>query len=395
MNIDWKDPNIAIGGVAEGNQFFRRDDLVKKIWDKLKNGSSVQLTAPRRVGKTSIMQFMVKQPTENYKMIFNNIESIRSANDFYERIYTLLLNCLNSMDKAEKWGKTFFKSRSIKKIGLKGIEWDIKPKDFFNETDLLLREINDKPEIENIVLFLDEIPMMLFNINKINNNEATNILHKLREWRQQYQVNKKVKYVLAGSVGIHYVVSMIEGRSTVINDLEPEKFEPLTNDEAVAYIKWATDNSSLFIDPPLITYLLSRIQYFVPYFINLTLNELNQQAKKINNPEISEQDIDNAFDNIIKENKNFDDWKQRLRLYLSDADFKFVNDILIHAAHKGHISKQEIYHYAIKHDKTDDCDMFMTDLKNDGYLVEMNDQYRFISPFLREYWKRTSFFRNL
>jgi len=107
MNENWKSPNIILGTVATGSNFFRRDDLVELIWDKLRAGSSVQLTAPRRVGKTSIMQFMAEQSIENYKLIFDDIEGINSANEFYERIYLLLLNCLNTMDKARIWVKIF------------------------------------------------------------------------------------------------------------------------------------------------------------------------------------------------------------------------------------------------------------------------------------------------
>ena len=390
MNENWKSPNIILGPVATGSNFFRRDDLVELIWDKLRAGSSVQLTAPRRVGKTSIMQFMAEQSIENYKLIFDDIEGINSANEFYERIYLLLLNCLNTMDKARIWVEKFFKSRSITEISRDGIKLESKPDDFLKETNLALREINDNPEIENIVLFLDELPVLLFKLSKKKNEEATSILSNLRYWRQQPELNKKVRFVLAGSVGLHYVVKAIEGRSAVLGDLSPVKFEPLTYEAAVEYVKWATDSSSLIFDPALIEHLLGKIHYYVPYFINLMLNEINKQARKINNPEITEQEIDNAFEAIVTHNDYFQDWEDRLQQYMTKADFNFVNELLTYTAQKGVITLQEIYDKAVKHDKTDDYMGFIFDLEKDGYITSVNKKYRFISPFLGAFWKRNN-----
>jgi len=255
---------------------------------------------------------------------------------------------------------------------------------------LALREINDNPEIENIVLFLDELPVLLFKLSKKKNEEATSILSNLRYWRQQPELNKKVRFVLAGSVGLHYVVKAIEGRSAVLGDLSPVKFEPLTHEAAIEYVKWATDSSSLFFDPALIEYLLGKIHYYVPYFINLILNDINGQARRINDPEITEQEIDNVCEAIVTHNDYFQDWKDRLQQYMTKTDFDFVNELLIHTAHKGVITLQEIYDKAVKHDKTADYVKLIDDLEKDGYLIAVNEQYRFISPLLGAYWKRNN-----
>ena len=336
------------------------------------------------------MQFLAKQSIEHYKLIFDDMEGINSANEFYERIYLLLLNCMSTMDKARIWVEKFFKSRSITEISRNGIKWAIKPDDFLQEANLLLREINDSPVIENIVLFLDELPVLLFKMSKKKNEEASSVLRNLRYWRQQPELNNKVKFVFAGSIGMNYVVKAIEGRIAVLNDLSHVKFEPLTHEAAVEYVKWATDSSSLCFSPALVEYLLGKIHYYVPYFINLMLNDINRQARSINDPKITEQEIDNAFEAIVRHNDYFKDWQDRLQQYMIKADFNFVNELLIHTAHKGVITLQEIYDIAVKHEKTGDYMKFIFDLEKDGYITEVNDQYRFISPFLSAYWKRNN-----
>ena len=72
---------------------------------------------------------------------------------------------------------------------------------------------------------------------------------------------------MAGSIGIHYVVKSIEGRATDINDFNPVKFEPLNRAEAKHYLQWATNNNATVkYNEGLSEYLLSKIQYYVPYF---------------------------------------------------------------------------------------------------------------------------------
>jgi len=390
MNKHWKHPNIITGNVATGSEFFKRDNIVEDIWKELKKGNSVLLAAPRRVGKTSIMQYMVKQPTENYKLIFQNIQGIKSANEFFERIYTSLLNCLNTMDKAKKWLANFIKNKSITEIGPSGIKFETKPTDFLIATNTLLKEINENQEIENIVLLLDELPEVLFRINTTNKEDAISILKNLRHWRQQPETNKKVKYVLAGSVGIHYVVDKIEARNSDLNDLAIINFKPLSDKEAHQYIDWASQDASITYNTKQKQHLLNKIHYFVPYFINLLLEEIDRQAKKANKPKITTLSIDNAFDTVVKDSDYFKEWKKRLQDYMPEEDFDFVNEILTHTAHKGHITLLEIYDKAVKYNKTADYMDFINELEKDGYITEMEDEYRFMSPFLSAFWKKNN-----
>jgi len=390
MNKSWKSPKIVIGGVAMGGNFFNRNDIVEQIWDELHKGNSVLLAAPRRVGKTSVMQYMEKQSVENYKLVFQNIQGIKSANEFFERMYTLLVNCLNRTKKAKRWFEKFKESMTIESISINGIVFGSKPTDFLKVTNALLIEINEIQEVENIVLLLDELPEVLFRINDTNKEDAITILKNLRHWRQQPEMNKKVKFVLAGSVGIHYVVDKIEKRNSDLNDLATVDFEPLSEKEAYKYVDWATQDASVTFSPNLKKHLLSKIQYFVPFFINLLLNEVDKQAQKANNSKITTQNIDDAFDMVMKNSDHFKDWKRRLQDYMPKEDFDFVNEILIHIAHKGYITLQEIYDKSVRYNKTADYMDFIYDLEKDGYITELGAQYRFMSPFLSTFWKKNN-----
>jgi hypothetical protein len=242
-----------------------------------------------------------------------------------------------------------------------------------------------------IVLFIDELPEVLHNLNKNNKKEeAIIILKNLRRWRQEDQF-RNFRLVLAGSIGIHYVIKTIEGRNVDCNDFHKVKFEALTKEEAIEYVRWATGNkATIQYSEALMQHLLSKIRYYLPYFINLMLHEINRKARKDKNSAITINDIDSAFDEVVKNSDHFKDWKSRLFDYMPLTDAEFVNEILIFIAHKNAISKQKLHDIAIRNGRKNDYMDFIDGLEEDGYITEENNTYIFISPFLQAFWKRNN-----
>ncbi len=392
MKANWISPKTIVGPVATGDYYFPRKEIVEEIWDELEKGNFILLAAPRRVGKTSVMRDIEANPRENYKVTFENIQAVKSEIDFYKTLYKLILNCLSTSKKASKWLSAYIKTKKITEISTSGIKIEDKELDYLHEINTIFKDLDNNTE--TIVLLLDELPEVLHQLDKSGKkDEAIAILHQLRAWRQSNL--KKMQFVFAGSVGIHYVVKNIEGRTSSLNDLIPAICNPLTREEALDYIEWATsNNASIQYDNELKNYLLQKIQhYYTPYFINLMLGEIDKIARKRNNAAITEKDIDQAFLNVEKNNEHFADWKNRLKDYMPNKDFEFVNEILTHIAHLGSISIQSIYNKAVTHGETTEYMDLINDLEQDGYLVEDpngSQNYVFISPFLKAFWKRNN-----
>ena len=392
MKTNWISPKTIVGPVATGEYYFPRTEIVDEIWHELEKGNFILIAAPRRVGKTSIMRDIEANPRDNYKVRFESIQAVKSETDFYKTLYKLILNCLNTSIKIKEQFTAYLKSKSITSITTSGIEIGNAQLNYLDEINSIFTDLGDKGE--TVILLLDELPEVLHHLNKIGKKEeATAILRQLRVWRQSNF--KKLQFVFAGSVGIHYVVKNIEGRTSSLNDLIPAICNPLTKDDAEEYILWATSNhASVQYDPELKKFLLQKIQhYFTPYFINLMLEEIDKIARKHKSGAISKEDIDQAFLNVEKDNQHFADWKNRLKDYMPKQDFDFVNEILIHISHMSSINIQAIFDKAMKHNKADEYMDLIHDLIQDGYIVETvegSQNYVFISPFLKAFWKRNN-----
>lgn len=386
MKNNWIAPKIIIGKDATGKFYYRREEIESEIWTEIRKGNNVLIAAPRRVGKTSVMKYLIENNKDGYTLIFRNVQGIDTEKEFYKTIYDLIIKCLSRFKSNQKLIENYFKQKKITEISWSGgITIGDSEINYLHEINNLIPELDI--EGETIVLLIDELPEVLHNLHKKGNNDvAKSIIKNLRQWRQE-KGYEKLQFVLAGSVGIHYVVNLIDGRTSDINDLNKIYYQPLNENEVNTYIDWATMDASVKYSDNLKKYLRTKIQYFVPYFINLMLDEINKAAVRKNDVLISEAEIDSAFENIIKNNDYFSDWKKRLSDYLPKEDFKFVNEILKHIAHRNQITIQEIYNKAEAFNKTEDYMSFIKDLTQDGYIVENDNKYIFISPFLKEFWK--------
>jgi hypothetical protein len=392
MNTNWISPNIIIGKEAIGKFYFRRESFENEIWKEIEKGNNVLLAAPRRVGKTSVMKFLTENPKDNYKLIFRNVQGIDDEMQFYKTIYELIIFCLSKFVKNITFIENYFKKMQISEISTSGIKIENKTIDYLKEINSLIPQLDNQGE--TIVLLIDELPEVLHTLFKKNKNEAAlNILKNLRHWRQEDDF-KKIQFVLAGSIGIHYVVNAIAGRNSDVNDLYKIIYQPLTDIEVFEYISKVTHGASIQYNQNMIEHIKSKIQYFVPYFINLLLDEIDKKGAKTNNIEVSYESIDEAFSTIIKHSDHFSDWKNRLKDYMPKEDFIFINEILTQIAHQENISIQTIYDIAVKNEKQIDYMDFIKDLEQDGYIVEKTQNYTFISPFLKEYWKQNNPIQN-
>lgn len=393
--LKWKDPNIIIGNIAQGNNYYQRKNIENEIIAELDKGNHILLSAPRRVGKTSIVKYLEQVKLNDRNCIFKNIQDIKSEKEFYETIYELILKSLKRNDQIKQSLKKFFSGR-----GIESISWDsgikFKDKKDFNykeEIRILIQKLENQKI--KVILFIDELPDVLHYLYENNKvEEALGILKNIRSWRQDFNRNALL-FVWTGSIGMRHIVRNISKSTNDINDLKEIKFKPFNTVEAIEYIQLATQNASVTYSDETAQYLIEKIKYPIPYFINLMLDEINKIAKADHNKNISTKVIDEAFNHQVEENEYFDDWFSRLYKYFEKKDADFMNELLVFIAHKGKINPRQVYDLAVKHGKTTTYMQLVKVLLNDGYIVKNDDKYYFISPFLRGFWlKNNPYYEN-
>lgn len=379
---NWIHPKTKTGDAVTGDYYLRRKKINALFWTYIKKGSNVLFVAPRRVGKSSIMKDLVETAPEDYYCIYKDIESATTKELFYKHIFDMLIIRLSRIKKAKILFSKWTSKYKITSIGKDKIEFEEKPNIYQEEVMKLLHEV--AKEDFKVILFLDEFVEVLLNLKNSGKSEyARSILLELREIRQNGQfVN--IIFVYAGSIGLHYVVKEI-GRPKLINDIEPFDIPPLKIPEAEQLILQLTKGATITYSNALQKYLIDKIEYLLPYFIQLMIQETDKIAYDKDLNDINKDIIDTAFINVVKNTANFDDWTERLKVY-SGKNYPFINLILTCIAHKSKMTIQEIYDIAGKQEQTENYKNLVDELERDGYLVENAGIYHFLSPFIKAYW---------
>ncbi|NOQ29996.1 MAG: ATP-binding protein [Helicobacteraceae bacterium] len=374
------------GQVVRDKNFWNRKLELEDIWEAIKNGEHSLLVAPRRVGKTSIMYKILDEPKDNYIALYMDSEEDNFEHQFWARLF----NSLKKEEFTNKFKsnitkfKAIIKAIDIKKISLSGIEF--KETKAINYKDAFEELMNSLPKEQKVIIMIDEFAQTIENIIKYDSEEnALNLLKTHRAIRQANQSNNIV-FIYAGSIGLESVVAKLDGMKH-INDLKPIKVSPLEIDDAHDFISHLLTHNSIKVDKIQIDYMLDKIEWLIPFYIQLILDEIKKLSRK--NPNITNDTVDSAIDNALEHKNYFDNWRSKIKDAFSDEGYLFSKEVLnIISEHKT-ISKNNIANIADKYGVSDDEKReTLQSLVYDGYINNSNDIkiYRFNSPILRMWW---------
>jgi len=385
-----KTMRIQTGNPVSGDDFYKRQHLIARIWDLIESGNHVLIAAPRRVGKTSLMYYLKDNPKKNFSFLFLDTESINNENEFFRRVVNKVLQ--TDFIKGSQKVFSFLEKHkpTIKKVGPDGVEFGVR--EDHDYLDMLSRILKATACAEKkLVIMLDEFPETLENIiDDEGENEGRHFLQSNRELRHDRELCNNVQFIYTGSIGLENVVSKLNAIQT-INDLTRLKIPPLQTEEANEMIYMLKTNLPFELSKSLIGYMLEKIEWLIPFYIQLALQELKFLYRDEKPKSITKSIIDRAFDRMLEQRNHFENWHTRLRKALKASnDYNFVKELLNIASEKDTITSNEIFNLAVKYKLEDIYKDLVGSLIYDGYInnEEDNHVYRYNSPILRMWWRK-------
>lgn len=384
--MSWKSPNTIIGPAAEGKKYFSRRDIEEKIWRKILSNHNILFLAPRRVGKSSIVIEMAKNPKEGFVCKYENIQSDSSLEEFYKRMCKMIYNALTPYKKTTNSIGNWFKKRRISEIGMETISLSEVEVSSRSEFYQMLRDL--KEHDIKVVLFLDEFPDVVWNIYKKQSaEEADMLLNDMRALRNNEDFKQVFIMVLLGSIGLNHIVKKITERTDKVNDLHKEYLKALKDEDINNFVQHLLVDATMQMDVTTTQYLLQKIGHYLPFYIQLIIEECDEILIEQNRPELTKYDIDLGYNRLLKKSEYFSDWDSRLSKYFPEK-YLFLLEILKICSQNGKLSIQEVYNIAKNHNNENEWKADLDDiLVADGYLFEDNNVYQFNSPLLRDWWK--------
>lgn len=387
----------VIGAPARGESFFPREKEVRKIISRLQNGNNLNLAAPRRVGKTSILYYLLDNKEGDYVYVYVDTEAVNNEQDFFKKILKEIIK-VEEIGRSGKLRKLLEEGHKflgrIKGLTLAGYGIDLtdndKTVDYKEDVIHLLSGI----ELENnkkIVILIDEFPQTIINIveaNKGDTSQAKQFLQSNRELRMNPDINGRAKFILTGSIGLNHTVVSIDS-TAFINDLNSVEMSPLSQEEAEEFLSQLLLSKGVSMRDETLKYTLNIIEWLIPFHIQLVVQEIGNLASK--DVEITSDLVDRAFENIvqIRNSNHFGHYSSRLRKQFKNPELPFVLKLLDKLANDGVIESAAIFNLSVKHKLEEKWRHILEILIYDGYINNTGDKetYRFNSPLVRLWWK--------
>jgi AAA+ ATPase superfamily predicted ATPase len=382
-----------IGSPVRGKDFYERVREIKRITDSLKNGNNIQITAPRRVGKTSVLLHLLDNEIAGHHYVYVDTESIEDEQSFYR---TLMIEILKNEKISrsvklaagfENGANRFFRNIKSLKLFNTGVEFNnvAEERDYYEEFENFLIGYAGTEE-STLVILIDEFPQTIENIRKTDEQRAIRFLQGKRRLRLHPEISKRVKFIYTGSIGLNQTVSVLSATAT-INDLNSIEVGPLNEKEATDLFCKLLQNNMRTVDTSTIACFHSILQWYIPFHIQLIVQEIVNITT--DNEIITASIVEKALEGIInlRQHNHFDHYYTRLKTHLKNENFAFADEILKKIAENNTADKKYIGELAIKHTVTDKRHV-IENLMYDGYIYfdPATGLYRFNSPILQRWW---------
>lgn len=387
----------TIGVAVSGDDFYERPKVINKIKRSLEAGNHVYLSAPRRVGKTSIMNFLKDNQPKGWTYVYEITESVGEIEEFYKVLAKKIIESQvfkgisKTSDRLKKSLEILIQHINIS-VDLPFVKIATQNTDkisFSTEFEKILEELDLNGEY--LVIMIDEFPKTLENIlNRKSKEEALRFLQIFRDLVHNPKIAGKIQFLLTGSIGLPPIVKKLDGLHliTMLNVIE---VPPLSTEEASNLLLQILAHYKVEISSEAVGTVLKEIDWLIPFHVQLAAQEI------IDVYETEEKMIDNAlvmkaFAQILHHRNSiyFEIYLERLKKNLETPDYKFANQLLDKIANQDTIDKADIHNLAVKNKVTETYKATLESLVYDGYINNHDDanRYRFSSSIFKLWWKK-------
>lgn len=406
------------GNPVTGDDFYNRVNEIRKLIGLVEQRQHVNLVAPRRCGKTSLMrEVMLRFKAQGWEILEVDFSSCATTKQFFDCLVRKIESRLaNTKDWKERWSAKLLafgkKIKEVKFMSL-GASFQSEESGSFAELDESLRELLKGVAAISprgfLLLGTDEIPIFLsrLRLSAGENTEAqlavkheiATLLYWLKQLRQDASL--PVVWLHCGSIGLENLVVDL-GLANAISGLSHQVIDAFSEEHARGLLRALAESCEFNLAEAAESRMLERLKWFLPYFVQLLfirVVEPKDDSRRQHPDYPTTEDVDSAYEQLLVEGKiHFSHWDTRLDEQLPKARAALAREILCRIARRDSGIKRDTIVAGVVSTNANSGDVrereravkdLLSLLENDGYLMRGSDHvYRFRSPLLRDFWKR-------
>ena len=377
------------GAPVTGDDLYGRRNEIERLWTRLDHGEHVLMLAPRRVGKTSLMLELERDPRAGWDVVYINVEAAESAADLFARVHAALLGHPHYGTRLKSgWSRVTGALDKVKHAKAMGV--DIKRalgRDWVHAADRLEQQLELQPDGRRLLIVIDELPILIARMLDSGNRaeEASLLLAKLRQWRQASGLRGKVQTLVGGSVGLEGVLRRA-GLSASINDLTPFRVTAWNRPTAASFLRRVGEENRFPLKDRWIDRILDVFGEPVPYHVQLFFSALHDICAT--SSDLSESLVEQCFEERLTGaggTPHLDHYAARLEVIFSPTQHEIALRVLAHASRfERGVLRSEL----AGDENASDLGQVLQSLESDGYLHRHDDRLRFQSNLLRVWWRK-------
>jgi len=287
---------FKFGSIVSGKFFYNREDELSRIKQTLAGGNNITLYAPRRYGKSSLVNKALKKlEEEGFVTVYLDFMSVYSRETFIRNYAKVTANSHGaSLEKTVKKIAKFisgivpsvsFDSSGMPTFSLSWIEGK-------NKEQTLVDVINLPDKLAGAnkkwIIAFDEFQ----EVTKLNGDNFEKLL------RSCIQNHQNVSYLFLGSK-THLLQDMFNNKNRAFyNAAAVMGIDKIDEAKSVEYLKTRFKYSEIDIDQTTAEYLLN-VAANIPYYIQFIAYEIWQSIILADRNKIKHSDIDDAIESIL------------------------------------------------------------------------------------------------
>jgi len=377
--------------VSGSDEFFDREEDLSRLIERITRGESIYISAPRRIGKTSLMRKAEEKLTKaGHTCLFFNLEGYGAPSDWISDWFVKAVTGKEAKltDKVSMVLKKLYKGAgtadSLEEGVLRGLfdtsNWRDRGNDIFDAL------VNTIERAKRLVVFLDELAVMIEHF-KDPKTEAEDFLSWLRSVQQKHQ--DKLSFVAASSIGLFPLLNKL-GLSGRMNEFNPFPLDAWSHETAVRCIHSLARGERIAISEDVALCMVELIGWCSPFYVQLFFDVLKDECR---GRESTREDIAKIYNEKVvrgqKGNYQLNHLEERLRKIFSEREYTLAMQILsrlsgideaVTGKELAERAKSEKYY-------VDSFQNIMQNLEHDGYIEKLENGWVFQSGLLKDWWR--------
>lgn len=219
------------GSIGDPRHFVGRRRTTNIAERRLTSGTNLALTDPRRMGKSSWIEYYCTKTT-SFDPVYIDYQGVRTVDEFAIRTAEKLGRAQSMPRRARSALTAFFDNLGLQEVTAGPVKVKVGVRSL-SATELLwntLMAVNEHAADRPVLVCMDEVPWAIRNIAAGQSPlAACELLQTMRALRTNAH---RIRWIVCGSIGFHHVLRQCGATVGEINDLDNLPLGPLEEDEA-------------------------------------------------------------------------------------------------------------------------------------------------------------------